>query len=182
MFCTVWKLCYSVLCRTVLSSPVLGCNVLFSSPVLYWAVLSWWYTVYWCLLFKINFKMWHPCAITIKEAWVFLGCCWVGMVDGHPLRVPAPRVACSWSIHHYTGEWYSVMDCIGFAPSITLCKSHIFCSITLELCCKQDECFGIFLFYTRLLLFTLSIRLVLWSNYNVVDPSSVFSFHSHSTL
>ena len=53
-----------------------------------------------------------------------------------------------------------------------------FCSCTLMPSCKQDACFVIFSFCTGFL-FTLSIRLVLWSNYNVVDPSSVFSFHSH---
>jgi hypothetical protein len=54
-----------------------------------------------------------------------------------------------------------------------------FSSITLVPCCKQDACFGIFLLCTSTLLFTLSFRLVLWSNYNVVDPSSVSPYHSH---
>ena len=48
-----------------------------------------------------------------------------------------------------------------------------FCSFTLVPYCKQDACFGIFVFCTGFLLFTLPFRLVLWSNYNVVDPSSV---------
>jgi hypothetical protein len=38
---------------------------------------------------------------------------------------------------------------------------------------------NIFIFCTGFLLFTLSFRLVLWCIYNVVDPSSVFSYHSH---
>ena len=55
------------------------------------------------------------------------------------------------------------------------CFARFFCSISLVPCRKQDACFGIFvLFCTPFLLFSLSFRLVLWSNYNVVDPSSVF--------
>ena len=56
---------------------------------------------------------------------------------------------------------------------------HIFCIITLVPCWKPDACFGIFLFCVGFFLFTLSIRLVLWHNYNVVDPSSIFLYHSH---
>ena len=59
------------------------------------------------------------------------------------------------------------------------CFATFFCSITLVSCCKQDAWFRIFVFCTGFLLFTLSIRLVLWSNYNVVDPSSVFLYHHH---
>ena len=44
----------------------------------------------------------------------------------------------------------------------------MFCSITLVPCCKWNECFGIFVFCIGFSLFTLSIRLVLWSNNNVV--------------
>ena len=39
-------------------------------------------------------------------------------------------------------------------------------------------CFGVFLFCTGSLVSTLYIRLVLWSNNSIVDPSSVFSYHS----
>ena len=49
------------------------------------------------------------------------------------------------------------------------------CSITLVPYCKQDSCFRIFVFCTDFLLFILSFGLVLWSNYNVVDSSSVFT-------
>ena len=50
--------------------------------------------------------------------------------------------------------------------------------------CKQDACFGIFLFCTGFFLFTLSFRLVLWRNCNVDDPSSVVSqpFNSVTVL
>ena len=50
----------------------------------------------------------------------------------------------------------------------------MFCSFTLVSCCKQDACFGKCVFCAGFLLFTLSFRFVLWSNYNVVDPSSSF--------
>ncbi|KAK6294849.1 hypothetical protein J4Q44_G00340750 [Coregonus suidteri] len=74
------------------------------------------------------------------------------------------------------------MCCVGFAPNITLFIQDIklislpifFCSFTLVPSCKQDACFGVLVFCTGFLLFTLSFRLVLWSNYNVVDPASVF--------
>jgi hypothetical protein len=46
------------------------------------------------------------------------------------------------------------------------------CSNTLVTFCKQV------LFCTGFLIFTLSIRLVLWSYYNVVVPSTVFSYHN----
>jgi hypothetical protein len=62
----------------------------------------------------------------------------------------------TWCSHHYAwyGEWYLVMCFIGFVPNITFCPKHnmvivlfhILCSITLGTCCKQDACFGIFVF------------------------------------
>ena len=58
------------------------------------------------------------------------------------------------------------------------CFATYFCSITLVPRCKQDARFGIFLFCAGFFIFTLSIKLVLWCNYDVVDPSSVFSYHS----
>ena len=99
----------------------------------------------------------------------------------------------TWCSHHYPwkyGEWHSVMCCIRLAPNITLCIQErkvncfatFFCSTTLVPCCKQGAYFGIFVFWKGFLLFTLSFSSVLWSNYNVVDPSSVFSYHSHWTL
>jgi hypothetical protein len=45
---------------------------------------------------------------------------------------------------------------------------YIFCHFTLLPFCKQDACFGIF--FSVVFPFTLSIRLVLCSNDNVVDP------------
>ena len=64
---------------------------------------------------------------------------------------------------------------IGFVPNITLCIQDIklismphFCSFTLVPYSKQDECFGIFVFCTGFLLFTLSCRLVLRSNYRIM--------------
>ena len=59
-------------------------------------------------------------------------------------------------------------------------KSKFLCSFFPQyyFSCKQDTCFGMFLFCTGILLFTLSIRLVWWINYNVVDPCSGFCYHS----
>ena len=54
-----------------------------------------------------------------------------------------------------------------------------------KLCSKwfdANRCMQYFWVCSGFLLFNLSIRLVLQSNYNVVDPSSVFSNHSHVTV
>ena len=106
-----------------------------------------------------------------------------------PQSLTIAIIPITWCRHHYAwtyGEWYSVICCNGFAPNIILCildKKLIalphFCRISLVPRCKKNACFEIFVFCTGFLLFTLSIRLVLWSNYNIVDPSSVFSNHSH---
>ena len=87
----------------------------------------------------------------------------------------------TWCNHHYAlkyGEWYSVMCSIGFVPNIALCIQdkkviawpHFFAAFTLLPCCKEDACF-LFFFCTGFLLFVLSIKLVLWSKYSVVDPT-----------
>ena len=83
-------------------------------------------------------------------------------------------------------KWYSVMCCIVFAPNITLSiddKKWIALPHVLQYdfsTLLQTGCMfcNVFLLY-RIPSFHLSIRLVLWSNYNVVDPSSVSSYHSH---
>ena len=87
---------------------------------------------------------------------------------------------CSKLAHIKILHLYSVMFFfVGFAPFVF---RGFFCSITLVPCCKQDAFFGIFVLCTGFLIFTLSFRLVLWRNYNVVDPYSVLSYHSYSTL
>ena len=62
------------------------------------------------------------------------------------------------------------MCCAGFAPNIRLCIQDIK-SISLPKCLQFY--FSAFLFCTGFLLFTLSFKLVMCRNYNVVDPSSM---------
>ena len=59
------------------------------------------------------------------------------------------------------------------------CFALFLAVLLLCLVANRMQVLEYFLFCTGFLLFTLSTKLVLWSNYNVVDPSSVFSYHRY---
>ena len=100
-----------------------------------------------------------------------------------PKSLTITSIPITWCSHHFAkyGKWYSKIcpkHNTSYSGQKVNCLATFFCSITFVPCCENDACFGIFVFYTGFLLFTPSIRLVLWSNY-VVYPSTVFSYHSH---
>lgn len=78
-------------------------------------------------------------------------------------------------------RWSLLLTCVRLVAGLYLSYSFPFgrdntclapkqksLSLPLTIPLQQDACFGIFLFCTGFLLFTLSIRLVLWSNCNIL--------------
>ena len=71
--------------------------------------------------------------------------------------------------------------CVGFAPTITLCIQDItfislphFFAVLLK-CLVANRMHDLEYFYSvQASFFSLSFRLVLWSKYNVIDPSCFF--------
>ena len=103
-------------------------------------------------------------------------------------KSPGMHFQMSWRTSHICWElvgWKGndkMIKTIKKNPWMSRCVQTFDWYFTLVPYCKQDACFGIFAFNTGCFIFTLSFRLVLLSNCNVVDPSSVLLSQSLNSV